>query len=86
MSHAVVWVWASMGLYAKPAQCSMGLDKPVTKCDGCERGEPRKPNISILYAEIGSQQRLEKVECISCPTKRLYDNLTLLSWSWSTRL
>jgi hypothetical protein len=32
---------------------SMGLEKPITKCGNCERGEPRESNISRLYVEMG---------------------------------
>jgi hypothetical protein len=31
----------------------MGLDKPITKCGNCERGEPRESNFSRLYVEMG---------------------------------
>jgi len=54
MSHAVV---LGLGFDGPVLGLSMGL-KPVTKCDSCERGEPRESNISILYAEMGIEIEL----------------------------
>ena len=50
------WTWALMDFCKKnwPSPgLTMGLDKPLTKCGNCERGEPQESNISRLYVEMG---------------------------------
>jgi hypothetical protein len=45
------------GPYKKPAQYwayPWAWTSPVTNCGSCERGEPREPNIGILYVETGA--------------------------------
>ena len=56
-----------MGFYEKPDPVlglSMGLDKPITKCGNCERGEADFPATTLLVQDRWIRQHEAVVELL----------------------